>query len=189
VHALAEEVGLHVNTVRWHLGILADAALVAEARESSGARGRPRHGYRVVAGALDDRPGGFRLLADVLAEVLARGGGPAAIEAVGEERGRALVAGDEGATPADAIAAVLRLLSEFGFRPQLRRTRQGQRVDMRPCPFGDTARSYSSVVCPLHLGLMRGALEQLGSRVEATALEPFVEPNLCVARLARRTVA
>lgn len=186
--ALADQVGLHVNTVRWHLGILADAALVTETRENSGARGRPRHGYRIVADALDDHPGGFRLLADVLAEVLTRGGGPKTIEAVGRERGELLV-GDEAVptrTPASAIAAVMRLLEQFGFQPRLRRTRQGQRIDMRPCPFGDSAAKYSSVVCPLHLGLMRGALARLGSTIEATTLEPFVKPDLCTAHLAPR---
>lgn len=187
VHALSDQVGLHVNTVRWHLGILVDAALITEARESSGARGRPRHGYRIVAGALDDHPGGFRLLADVLAEVLARGGDPATIEAVGRERGEGLIgdnAEEAPASSASAIGAVMHLLEQFGFQPRLRRTRQGRRIEMRPCPFGDTAVQYSAVVCPLHLGLMRGAFARLGSPVEATALEPFVRPDLCVAHLA-----
>jgi predicted ArsR family transcriptional regulator len=187
VHGLAEQVGLHVNTVRWHLGILIDAALVTEARESSGARGRPRHAYRIVAGALDDHPGGFRLLADAFAEVLARGGDSATIEAVGRERGGALI--DDLSEPGSAnsasahVGAVMRLLEQFGFQPHLRRSRQGRRIDMRPCPFGETAANYSTVVCPLHLGLMQGALSRLGSSVEATALEPFVRPDLCVAHL------
>lgn len=187
VRTLAEQVGLHLNTVRWHLGILAEAALVSEAREASGARGRPRHGYRIVAGALDDHPGGFRLLADALAEVLARGGGAATIEAVGRERGETLIADHTDATAptsAAAVGALMRLLEQFGFQPRLRRGRQGQRIDMRPCPFGDTAANYSAVVCPLHLGLMRGALARLGNPLEAAALEPFVKTDLCVAHLA-----
>jgi predicted ArsR family transcriptional regulator len=187
VRTLAAQVGLHINTVRWHLGILAEAGLVTEARESSGARGRPRHGYRIVAGALDDHPGGFRLLADVFAEVLARGGGAATIEAVGRERGGTLIADHADTTSptsASAVAAIMRLLEQFGFQPHLRRARQGQRIDMRPCPFGDTAVNYSAVVCPLHLGLMRGALARLGNPLEATALEPFVKADLCVAHLA-----
>jgi len=185
VQALADAVGLHVNTVRWHLGILVDAALVAEARGGSGGRGRPRHAYRLVPGALDDYPGGFRLLADVLAEVIARGGGPAAIEEVGRERGREL-AGETPESREQAVAAVVRLLEQFGFRPRVRRTGGGRRIDMRPCPFGDTAWKHSAVVCPLHLGLMRGVLDRAGAGidVEATALEPFAQPNLCIAHLA-----
>lgn len=192
IRALAEAVSLHVNTVRWHLGILIEAALVTEVRESSGARGRPRHGYRFVPGVLNEHPGGFRLLADVLAEVLSRGGDPATIAEVGRERGRTLVAKEDfaGVVPTEgakqAVATVVRLLELFGFQPQLRRERGGQRVDMRPCPFGDTAAKYTDVVCPLHLGLMRGMLDRFDTTVEATELEPFVSPGLCVAHLAVR---
>lgn len=182
VQALADAVGLHVNTVRWHLGVLVDAALVGEARSGSGARGRPRHAYRLVPGALDDHPGGFRLLADVLAEVIERGGGPAAIEEVGRERGREL-AGEPPEGREQAVAAVVRLLQQFGFQPRLRRTGGRRRIDMRPCPFGDTAWKHSAVVCPLHLGLMRGVLDRAGGSVEATGLEPFAQPNLCIAHL------
>jgi predicted ArsR family transcriptional regulator len=186
VQALADAVGLHVNTVRWHLGILVDGALVTEARTPSGARGRPRHAYRIVPGALDDFPGGYRLLADVLAEVIARGGGPAAIEEVGRERGRELAGDVPAAGRERAVGAVVRLLEQFGFRPRVRRAGRARRIEMRPCPFGDTAWKHSAVVCPLHLGLMRGVLERTGGDVEATALEPFARPDVCVAHLEPR---
>ena len=55
---------------------------------------------------------------------------------------------------------------------------------MRPCPFLELAREHQDVICPIHLGLMRGALAELGARTRATKLEPFVRPDLCVARLA-----
>jgi predicted ArsR family transcriptional regulator len=186
VEALADQVGLHANTVRWHLGILVDAGLVTEASVSSGERGRPRFGYRIVPGALDQHPGGFRLLAELLAEVVARGGGAATIEAVSRERGAALIeqAHDDGRSDPSAVRAVMGLLEQFGFQPRLRRTRAGQRIDMRPCPFGDTARTYRDIVCPLHLGLIRGAFASLESATDASSLEPFVKPDLCVAHLA-----
>ena len=56
---------------------------------------------------------------------------------------------------------------------------------MQPCPFLELARRHEEVVCPIHLGLMRGALSELGARTTATKLEPFVRPELCVAHLAR----
>jgi predicted ArsR family transcriptional regulator len=83
----------------------------------------------------------------------------------------------------------MRLLEVFGFQPELKRERGGQRIDMRPCPFGDNAVSHSEIVCPLHLGLMQGALETLDAPVEATGLEPFVRPDLCSAHLRPRTRA
>ena len=54
---------------------------------------------------------------------------------------------------------------------------------MRPCPFGELAAEHPSVVCRAHLGLMRGVLDTLRSPIEATALEPFVKPNLCLVHL------
>jgi len=39
------------------------------------------------------------------------------------------------------------------------------------------------VVCSVHLGVLRGTLTRLGVAPEAAALEPFVEPELCIAHL------
>lgn len=190
VPVLASRVGLHENTVRWHLGILAEAGLVTDERLPSVGRGRPPHAYRIVEGALADQPGGYRLLAEVLVASLAgQPGAEELVEAAGRKRGRTLVSvpaeGHE--IPAkEAIAEVVRLLEVFGFQPEVRRERGGQRIDMKPCPFGETAENHSSVVCPLHLGLIQGVLETLDAPVEATALEPFVRPDLCLAHLRPR---
>jgi predicted ArsR family transcriptional regulator len=190
VPVLARRVGLHENTVRWHLGILAEAGLVADERLPSAGRGRPPHAYRIVKGALADQPGGYRLLAEVLVASLAgqRGAGEL-VEEAGRRRGRSLVAppADGSDVPAkEAIGEVVRLLEVFGFQPELRRERGGQRIDMKPCPFGETAETHSSIVCPLHLGLNQGVLETLDAPVEASALEPFVRPDLCLAHLRPR---
>jgi predicted ArsR family transcriptional regulator len=193
VAVLAERVRLHVNTVRWHLGILVEAGLVREERVPAAGRGRPPHAYRIVEGALDQQPGGYRLLAEVLVASLAgQQNGAELVEAAGRLRGRALVSTpDDGRalSAKEATAQVMRLLEVFGFQPELKRERGGQRIDMRPCPFGDNAVSHSEIVCPLHLGLMQGALETLDAPVEATGLEPFVRPDLCSAHLRPRTRA
>jgi predicted ArsR family transcriptional regulator len=193
VAVLARRVGLHVNTVRWHLGILAEAGLVREERVPAAGRGRPPHAYRIVEGALDQQPGGYRLLAEILVASLAgqRNGG-ALVEEAGRARGRALVATpDDGraVSAGEATAQVMRLLEVFGFQPELKRERGGQRIDMRPCPFGENAVNHAEIVCPLHLGLMQGVLETLDAPVEATGLEPFVRPDLCTAHLRARARA
>jgi hypothetical protein len=38
----------------------------------------------------------------------------------------------------------------------------------------------------VHLGLIRGALAEMGAPVEGTRLDRFVEPSLCVAHFAGR---
>jgi predicted ArsR family transcriptional regulator len=191
VPELAERVGLHANTVRWHLGVLVAAGLATEQRSSASGRGRPSHSYVLVPGALDDRPGGYRLLAEVLAEALELGRGDAgeAVEEAGRRRGRMLVQprlGDRGITAKDATAEIVRLLEVFGFQPRAQREPGGQRIAMRPCPFGETAANHAAIVCPAHLGLMRGALETLQAPLEATRLEPYARPDLCVAHLEPR---
>jgi predicted ArsR family transcriptional regulator len=180
---LADRVGLHVNTVRWHLGILAEAELISEERRRPHGRGRPRLAYRLVPGALEDQPGGFRLLSEILADSLIRGGHAELAEETGRAHGRTLVQPSGAKTAKQATAQVMELLEGFGFRPRLQRERGGQRIAMGPCPFGDTAVRYPAIVCPVHLGLMRGALEALQAPVEAATLEPFVRPDLCVAHL------
>ena len=129
------------------------------------------------------------MLAEVLVDALAHREPDSAgtLEAAGRVRGRMLVRPrlgvGEGVSAAEAIASVVRMLQGFGFEARLERTEAGERIAMRPCPFGEMASSHSSIVCPVHLGLMRGMLDALGAPVEATSLEPFVEPHLCVARL------
>ena len=63
-------------------------------------------------------------------------------------------------------------------RPALR-----HEIVLKRCPFQEVATSYQAVICPLHLGLIRGALAELGTGVEADWLEPFAEPAACVGHL------
>jgi predicted ArsR family transcriptional regulator len=45
------------------------------------------------------------------------------------------------------------------------------------------AEERSAVVCPIHLGLMQGALEAWNAPVTVDRLEPFVEPGLCLTHM------
>ena len=54
---------------------------------------------------------------------------------------------------------------------------------LKHCPFQEVATTYQSVICPVHLGLIRGALAELDTGIEADSLEPFAEPGACVAHL------
>jgi predicted ArsR family transcriptional regulator len=185
---LAAHVGLHVNTVRVHLKALADAGLVTSETQPPSGRGRPRVAYRATAAAGDAGARHYRLLAEILTALVARYGPEAAaqLEEIGEAWGRYLMdappriasAGDE-----RAVEKLVELLAELGFQPQLERGTRGRRILMRPCPFLELAREHQDVICPIHLGLMRGALAELGARTRATKLEPFVRADVCVARL------
>jgi len=174
---LAERSGLHANTVRWHLAALAEAGLVGSQPEANGKPGRPRVVYRVTAGAPAE-PENYRLLAGLLASSLAGAkDGAADAEAAGEAWGAQVAAPSD--VPEEAARAVVRLLADEGFRPEL----EGDELRMRRCPFHELALTHGRVVCRLHLGLLRGALAGSGAGLEVTSLTPFVEPDLCVARL------
>jgi len=57
-------------------------------------------------------------------------------------------------------------------------------IGLHNCPFLEIANSQRDVVCPVHLGLMQGALSAWDAPVTVDALIPFAEPDLCVAHLA-----
>jgi predicted ArsR family transcriptional regulator len=55
-------------------------------------------------------------------------------------------------------------------------------VKLHRCPLLEAAHRNPQVVCSVHLGLVRGALDELGAdpeRTERTALQPFSEPGAC----------
>lgn len=179
---LAARTGLHPNTVRWHLAALADAGLVTSRTAARSGPGRPRVVYEAAADAPDEREN-YRLLAGILASSLARSPrGAEDAEAAGEAWGEHLAPHPPPFAPASAeasLGSVVALLADEGFRPELR----GDEIRMHRCPFHDLALTYGQVICRLHLGLLRGALREAGAGRDVEALEPFVEPSLCVARL------
>ncbi len=182
-------VGLHLNTVRLHLRALAEAGLVSARREERTQPGRPRVLYEAVAEP-PDAPAlaSYRLLAQILASYLA--GSERDPSARAEEAGRAwgahLVSKPAPFTSIskqETLDEVVRLHEQYGFKAELRQAHSGQEIVLRRCPFQEVATNYQTVVCPVHLGLIRGALAELGTGVEADWLEPFAEPGACVGRL------
>jgi predicted ArsR family transcriptional regulator len=186
---LGTRVGLHWNTVRSHLRVLAEAGLVSARREERTRPGRPRVLYKAAAEPLDTRAlASHRLLAQVLASHLA--GSERDPSARAEEAGRAWGAHLVRKPPPftsiskeETIDQVVGLHEEFGFKPKLREAANGQEIVLKRCPFQELATTYPAVICSVHLGLIRGALRELGTGVEADRLEPFAEPGACVAHV------
>lgn len=171
---LGRRVGLHPNTVRWHLGILVDAGVAGSRPEARLAPGRPRILYHI---AVDEEPrprDDYRLLATVLA---------GAVDAdrcgrAGREWGRTLARGRDATDP---VAAVVGLLDEQGFEPA---AEGDDAVAMHRCPFHDLAETAPEVVCAVHRGVIDGALAELGSPLAVSDLSIFPRPDVCVAHLA-----
>ncbi len=134
-------------------------------------------------------PGDYRELARALADALLRLGGRATAEAAGEAWGEALAGPRARRTSGRrAVRRLVALLDRTGFAPEPTSRTDGT-IRLRRCPFADLAREGREVVCAVHLGMLRGALRRMAASVEATGLEPFVEPDLCLVHLTptRRT--
>jgi predicted ArsR family transcriptional regulator len=187
VRELARRVGLHENTVRWHLGILGDAGFLDSRPAANGQPGRPRMLYvlRPGADAATSRDE-HRLLATVLTGTVAGlPDGEERAEDAGRAWGRYLVRKPsplERVIDEQAVAEVARLLDGEGFAA----TAEGTEIHMRRCPFHDLAEQTPEIVCGVHRGIVSGALAELASGLELEALDVFVRPDLCIARLARR---
>jgi predicted ArsR family transcriptional regulator len=133
-------------------------------------------------------PSRYELLAKILTSYLAGSAKDpsAAATELGQAWGSYLT---ERPAPFDRISreeAVGRLLDQFaglGFQPEMASDQEGDRMLLHRCPFREIAQARPDVVCSIHLGLMRGALAELGAPVAAIKLLPFVEPSLCVAYL------
>ncbi|MFR0355692.1 helix-turn-helix transcriptional regulator [Streptomyces sediminimaris] len=192
---VAERLGVHPNTVRFHLEALVGEGLVEPAALEPSGPGRPRTVYAPRPGM--DRGGTrrYRLLAQMLLGRLAAAGAGARSTAVeaGQAWGRALVAASppSGRPTAEVSSArLVELLDDLGFDPAPAPASAGEegaappRIGLRHCPFLELAEEYGQLVCPLHLALMRGALAGMRAPLTVTDLEPFAEPDLCVAHLA-----
>lgn len=183
VQQLSERLGVHQNTVRWHLGILADAAVVASRTAERSTPGRPRTLYTLRPLATHGARDEYRLLATILTGTLSSlPDGPARAEESSRAWGRYLVTTPQpGTRPTDgqATAEVVELLDQQGFAPRV----EGGEIQMCRCPFADLATTHPEIVCTLHRGLIDGALAELGGRLRVDELEIFPRPDLCVARL------
>ncbi len=186
VRQLADRLELHQNTIRWHLGVLEDAGLVAAAPAARSGPGRRRIVYSLREESPEPGRAEYRLLATILTGMAAaEKDGAARAEAAGRSWGRYLVRRPsplEQIGEADAIREVTTLLEEQGFAPKA----DGRVIGMCRCPFAELAASHPEIVCTTHKGLIDGALEELGSPLAVEKLDVFVRPDLCVARLAER---
>lgn len=184
VKDIADQVGLHPNTIRGHLDLLTHLGLVTREAERRTVRGRPRIFYRAV-GESPAEADAYRTLATLLASELSMVATPGqeAADQAGATWAQSLVtAGRLTPTPDPdaAVDAVAQLFDQLGFATATEPL--GDRLYLQQCPYA-AARSSIPSVCELHLGLLRGALAATDSGVQVTSLDVEPRPGLCVAHL------
>jgi len=133
------------------------------------------------------------VLAGVLAEAIP--GAPAARSRVAIEAGEAWAqahvparaaagAADSGELP---VRELLDVLARWGYRREsvtVERPRDsGVLLSLESCPMRDAALAHPEVVCAVHVGLIRGALRQLGVGEVGVTVRPMVGPELCLVDL------
>jgi predicted ArsR family transcriptional regulator len=204
VQTIAEQVGLHTNTVRSHLDQLMDAGLVESEVQERKTPGRPRLLFRATPTPGRDGPeDSYKVLAEILASGIRDGEpAPGAVAAkAGRRWGQRLE--QQGGASADALDSgraldhVVALLDEVGFAPRVSKAAGTTAfpgdagnaagtttvIEVHQCPFYDIAREHTDVVCAVHLGLIQGALDQMQAPPSMVRIEPFVRPDLCLVHI------
>ncbi len=178
---IAAELAVHANTVRFHLDHLEANGQVERVQPHHRSPGRPPQLFQAVRQMDPTGPTRYRMLAEILATGLATEDDPAA---KAREMGRAWGRTIPQPTADSPVDALVDMLDDIGFAPE---PPEDGRLRLRHCPFLDLAETRASVVCPIHLGLMQGALESWQpsrqSAVTVTRLDAFVEPDVCLAHL------
>lgn len=192
---LATVLDLHVNTVREHLDALVARGLAVRDKAPARGRGRPAWTYAATDQVEpDSRVRDYAGLATALAGHLERTSNDPAGDALeaGRAWGRELAGGRSTTAPHAGAAAsgagarrqTLALMAELGFDPEA--DAASTTAALRRCPLLDTARRHPQVVCSVHLGIVRGALDRWGADTEGTDLLPFAEPGACRLHLSRQ---
>ncbi|QDQ98589.1 helix-turn-helix transcriptional regulator [Tomitella fengzijianii] len=187
-HRLAEECDLHVTTVRFHLDALIGAGLITSRPAPSNGRGRPRLMYSPVAQARPEEEDPYIELSRLLLIALDAEDGASAAD-------RAEIAGyrwaeqslngsalDDGPAGLGAAAGKINaLFTELGFEADhtMDADEDSAEITLHECPFGAVAREKPAIVCRIHLGLLRGALDHLKVDHHTEEIEPWVTPTTC----------
>lgn len=204
VAALSAQTGQHPNTIREHLDKLVGGGMVSRTQAVALGRGRPAWLYGAMREVGSDQGAReYASLACVLAAHIARTSPDPSTDAIeaGRMWGRQLVresaiSHGEGTGSAGSPTAistrreVIALLDGQGFAPST--DARSSVVKLHRCPLLEAAYRNPQVVCSVHLGLVRGALDELGAdpdRTEDTALQPFSEPGACRLDLVPRLTA
>lgn len=184
---VAMDLDLHGNTARLHLEGLVAAGLATRSKKASAGRGRPAMLYRAdVWSQADPRVRDYAQLASALATVIAETSPDPTLTArkAGAGWGATLAEGRAPASARKARREVIGILGELGFDPAA--NQQGTSVALRRCPLLDVARQHTSVVCQVHLGLVQGAMREMGHDSPEADLIPFAEPGACRLFLAKQ---
>jgi predicted ArsR family transcriptional regulator len=178
---IAEQAGLHANTVRTHMGELEASGAVVREHATADGPGRPQVRYRLRPGwrlPSSDLQGLSELLAALVARI-----DPSieTVQELGRHWGRFL----SGRPGGDPVKALPRLLERLGFDAEVR----GLEVTLSSCPCAAVAPEHPELICHLAVAAIDGIAETSprGLRVSSSSHDP--KCRTCTVMLAARAAA
>lgn len=183
VAALAKDLTLHSNTIRFHLEALVESGYATRSHEPPKGQGRPRTLYHSTESAPVVDGNHLRDLTQVLVRQLIEKAPDPGLAA--EEVGRAW--GEEVAADAapsrrgeDGLGQLLEHTASMGFDVE---APTADSLEFHSCPYRSVSQPTLASICKVHVGMMRGYLEATDSDVDIQSLRPG---DVCVASLRKR---
>jgi predicted ArsR family transcriptional regulator len=183
VEELCAATGLHANTVRGHLEVLAAGGDVTRTRGPARGRGRPPWLYgapnreqAVVDELLATLDGQLRE-GDAEDEVFIVEAAERWAEAMGPD-----FSPQDVSSPDEAVHAAAEALTKVGFSAEV--SPLGDTIALRTCPYATLVADHP-VICNIHTALLSDLLHRTGQPVEVSQMSVWATPTACLARLER----
>lgn len=178
IEDIAASAGLHINTTRHHLDVLAAAGLIERAAAQPEGRGRPKARYRASSAAAAP-------YTDLEEQLTAALRAHTEDEVAVETARRWLASAPEVTTASDldgAVASAVESLRAVGF--DARADAIGDTIVVTDCPYASLIAEHP-MICTVHAELVSGVLRRTGQPVELAGFDVWVRPGVCRARLTR----
>ncbi len=172
---LAEEAGVHANTVRHHVAELEAARVLEREHATPEGPGRPHVRYHLGAGwrlPTSDLHGLGELLSALVVRL-----GPTTeeIAGLGCDWGRSLA----GRATGDPLGELPRLLEGLGFDAEV----DGSEIRLRSCPCPSISPTHPELICRLAEAVVDGVLDTGTERLRVASADHHPERRRCTIRL------
>lgn len=182
IEELSRQTGLHVNTVRAHLDVLVAGGHVVRTHGEPKGRGRPPFAFR----AADDSRSPFDDLARTLTEALNGANQPELARRTAARWAEKLGPLPTASSPDEAVEHAVEALRTVGFTAEA--STLGDSITIGTCPYASLIAEHP-VICDIHTELLATVLNAAGQGVGVEAMDVWVKPTLCRARLDRPDIS
>jgi predicted ArsR family transcriptional regulator len=170
--------GLHANTVRAHLDVLVAGGHIVRTQGQPHGRGRPPLAFKATA----DARAPYDELSRVLHESLGAANSPGLARRTAERWAGSLEPQPVASTPDQAVDHAVESLHAVGFSAEASPLKDS--ITIGACPFAELVDEHP-IICAIHTELLSTVLSASGQEVEVEAMDVWVKPTLCRARLTR----